>query len=171
MLFGPTGGATLSTCARYRYRLWREWDAKLGKVAFHMLNPSDADAETDDPTIRKCVGFASRWGYGGIVVVNLFGFRSPYPNALTFEAHPVSEPGDPHRNFREVRAALDEAEMIVPAWGNWGSKLNVGPDMLRTLEGMPQWQPKLHVLGFNKDCSPMHPLMVSYAVQPVPLVA
>ena len=64
-------GATLSPCGRYRYRLTRRW-GDGGAVAFVMLNPSTADAEKDDPTIRRCIGFAREWRFGRLIVVNLF---------------------------------------------------------------------------------------------------
>ena len=66
------GGATFSADRRYRYRLWREWDRSRAVVAFVMLNPSTADASRDDPTIRRCIGFARAWGFGGVEVANLF---------------------------------------------------------------------------------------------------
>jgi hypothetical protein len=75
-------GAELSACRTYRYRLWRQWDADLAPVVWVMLNPSTADESADDPTIRKCIGFAQRWGYGGIEVVNLYAYRSPDPRQL-----------------------------------------------------------------------------------------
>ncbi|TMF61888.1 MAG: DUF1643 domain-containing protein, partial [Chloroflexi bacterium] len=68
-------GATFSADRRYRYRLWRRWDGARPVVAFVMLNPSTADARRDDPTIRRCIGFAKSWGFGGVEVVNLFAYR------------------------------------------------------------------------------------------------
>ena len=62
----PTAGAQLSQCRRFRYRLWRVWDGALPSVLFIMLNPSIADECDDDPTIRRCIGFAKAWGFGGI---------------------------------------------------------------------------------------------------------
>ena len=73
--------ADISDCGAYRYRLTREWSDKP-LLPFVMLNPSDANAEIDDPTIRRCMGFARAWGYGGIVVGNLYAFRTPYPETL-----------------------------------------------------------------------------------------
>ena len=67
--------AELSACGKYRYRLSRIWDDKKPLVLFIMLNPSTADAEQDDPTIRRCIAFAKNWGYGGFMAGNLFAFR------------------------------------------------------------------------------------------------
>src|SRR5207237_5457574 len=68
-------GASFSRDRRYRYRLWRRWDAARPVVAFVMVNPSTADAGRDDPTIRRCIGFARSWGYGRLEVVDLFAYR------------------------------------------------------------------------------------------------
>lgn len=75
-------GAVISDDGRYRYRLWRTWAPELPRMAWIMLNPSTADAEVDDPTIRRCVGFAKREGCGGIEVVNLYAYRSTDPSVL-----------------------------------------------------------------------------------------
>ena len=74
--------ATLSPEGLYRYSLERTWDMDRVQVNFIMLNPSTADAENDDPTIRKIMRFAESWGHGGIVVTNLFAWRSSSPNEL-----------------------------------------------------------------------------------------
>jgi hypothetical protein len=68
--------ATISQCGLYRYDLWRRWDSSIPGVAFIGLNPSTADAEKDDPTIRKCVAYAKKWGFGSLCMLNLFAFRA-----------------------------------------------------------------------------------------------
>jgi len=67
-------GAVIDPTGDYRYSLWRVWHPKASRVAFIMLNPSQADATVDDPTIRRCIGFAQRWGYGSLEAVNLFAY-------------------------------------------------------------------------------------------------
>src|SRR3546814_16904510 len=62
--------------------LWRIWDDTKPQCMFIMLNPSTADADLDDPTIRRCIGFAKSWGYGGLQVCNLFAYRSTEPREL-----------------------------------------------------------------------------------------
>lgn len=74
-------GAVISRCGRYRYRLWRRW-ADGPQALWIMLNPSTADAAKDDPTIRRCVAFATSWGCGGIVVANLYAWRATSPEDL-----------------------------------------------------------------------------------------
>src|SRR4051812_29172166 len=71
-------GAELSPCRRYRYELWRKWDE--GEVCcFIGLNPSTADETTDDATIRKCRKYAKRWGFAGMLMLNVFAFRATNP--------------------------------------------------------------------------------------------
>ena len=63
----------------YRYELWRIWDEALPVCMFIGLNPSTADETVDDPTIRRCINFAKEWGYGQLVMTNLFAFRATKP--------------------------------------------------------------------------------------------
>ena len=72
---GTWSHAVLDKTGQYRYWLWRLWDADLPHVCFCMLNPSKADAVTDDPTLRRCINFAKSWGYGSLSVVNLFAYQ------------------------------------------------------------------------------------------------
>lgn len=80
-------GAEFSPCKTYRYALWRRW-SDAPPVLFVMLNPSTANESQDDPTIRRCISFAKQWGHGGIIVGNLFAFRSPYPTDLSNSHRP-----------------------------------------------------------------------------------
>lgn len=73
--------ADISDCGRYRWRLSRRWDDGP-QACFVMLNPSTADGLDDDPTVRRCVRFARGWGYGELVVVNLFPYRATDPGEL-----------------------------------------------------------------------------------------
>ena len=81
--------AEFSEDGRYRYYLTRRWDKCRYPIIFALLNPSTATAETDDPTIRRCIGYARKWGYGGLIVVNLFALRSPNPETLYTLDDPV----------------------------------------------------------------------------------
>lgn len=168
-LFTPdvTRGATLSKCGLYRYRLWRTWGPG-DVVTFVMLNPSTADADNDDPTIRKCMGFARRWGCGSLQVVNLAAFRCTDPRGLYNTRYPVSEPAKPQENFKHLRDAIELAGTVVCAWGVPGGELPNAAEMLEVM--MAKWPTKLRVLGFNKDGTPKHPLMVPYIAPPVPLI-
>lgn len=108
-----TKGAILSGCNSYRYLLWRIWDHALPLCGFCMLNPSVADAEVDDPTMIRCMGFAQLWGFGGIVLCNLFAWRSTDPKKLD-GAH--AQAVGPH-NDDAIRAACWATGRMVMAWG------------------------------------------------------
>jgi len=100
----------------YRYRLWREWGDIESRCCFLMLNPSVADDELDDPTIRRCIGFATRWGFGALDVVNIFAFRSTDPRALKTAEDPVGPDNNAH-----IAAVAQRAGKVVAAWGNHGA--------------------------------------------------
>src|SRR5271157_168450 len=82
-------GATFSLCRTWRYKLWRRWSAAVPMVTFIGLNPSTADEINDDPTVRRCLGFARRWGFGGMSMLNVFAYRSTNPRALRAATDPV----------------------------------------------------------------------------------
>ncbi len=155
--------AVLSPCGVYRYRLSRSWDSWLGTLVFVMLNPSTADADKDDPTIRKCIGFAKRHGYGGIVVVNLFALRSTDPRALVVEAADgvdVVGPLNDDHIYHECRERT-----VVLAWGCYGL-LGMTKDRAReVLELLGTINARALCLKLNGDTSPAHPLMLSYENQ------
>lgn len=139
--------ATISDCEMYRYSLSRLW-GDGGMMLFVMLNPSTADASTDDPTIRRCTGFAKREKMGSLCVVNLFAFRSKDPETLAKAVDPTG----PH-NWRHVIAGMDDAETIVCAWGAHPiGKLNAYT--LNQLAGAK----RMVCLGKTKDGHPRHPL-------------
>ena len=51
----------------YRYWLLRRWDETKPMLGIIGVNPSTADEEIDDQTIRKDIGFCKRLGFGGFV--------------------------------------------------------------------------------------------------------
>jgi len=104
-------GADFSPCRTWRYALWRRWsDAAL--VAFIGLNPSTADETKNDPTVRRCIGFARSWGYGGLLMLNTYGLRSTDPAGLWRVDDPVG-PGHDER----LTGYRDMASAFVAAWG------------------------------------------------------
>lgn len=148
--------AVISDCGTYRYTLTREWERDdktsrfLGCV-FVMLNPSTADAEVDDPTIRRCIGFANREGYNHLTVVNLFAFRATNPKDLPADMRVAEGP----ENYRHVHAAVERAGLVICAWGAGmpgNQRHRLHPEMYR--EG-PVW-----CLGKTKGGHPRHPLYV-----------
>lgn len=159
---GLRKGATLSDCGTYRYQLWREWQPDAPKAVFLMLNPSTADAMVDDPTIRKCVGFAKRWGMGGIIVVNLFAYRATDPTAL---AHLSTLVAVGPENSEQIRGAT-HAGKLVCAWGATGGarvQKMVRERLIVVKRILREAGVDTFCLGRSADGSPRHPLMLAYS--------
>jgi hypothetical protein len=141
--------ADISRCGRYRYSLTRVWNLGLPTVVFIGLNPSTADATADDPTIRRCMGFARAWRFGGLIVVNLFAYRATDPRILRSVDDPIGS-----RNNGTIQAHCLSAQRIVAAWGIHGSLADRAQHVLRFLH-----QP--YCLGVTKRGSPRHPLYLA----------
>ena len=161
-------GAILSRCENYRYRLWRAWDrssafAQYRTMTFIMLNPSTADGTEDDPTIRRCIGFARSMNCCKMTVVNLYGLRSPKPAALKSAEDPIG----PQNDFF-IRDASIYCDNLVLAWGGSsapGKKMRVDT-VLATIASATNRPPLC--LGLTKDGSPKHPLYIPAATVPSP---
>lgn len=157
-LFASPNSATFSPCQRYRYALRRVW-GRGALVLWVMLNPSTADAQHDDATIRKCIRFSRAWGYGGLLVGNLYGWRSTDPAVLPEVAEPVGPDNDRH-----LVALASEAAIIVCAWG-----VNADPERAAFVVRLLQTTGKaLHSVGRNADGSPCHPLYKPGHLRPMP---
>jgi len=141
--------ARISRCGTYRYALWRRWAAGP-QVLFVMLNPSTADRLADDPTIRRCIGFARRWGFGALAVGNLFAYRTPSPRILKRAPHPVGRAND-----RWLQRLAAGSMRVVAAWGNEGALLGRDREV-RQLLG------PLYVLSLTQLGQPRHPLYVAH---------
>lgn len=158
----------------YRYTLWREWDVDsltgcaddLSNghkfVQFIGLNPSTADETKDDPTLRKCVGFAKRWGFGALCMTNLFAFRATDPREMKRFIHPYG----PDNNEHLARVAK-HAGMVVAAWGTNGDH---NERDMEVIDMMRDLGVQLHCLRMTASGYPEHPLYVPYTVTPVPLL-
>lgn len=144
--------ALFSPCGLYRYRLTRVWDDRPPLV-FVMLNPSRADAEVDDPTIRRCIGFARDLGFGGMTAANLFALRTPHPAELRAAPNPVGPGNDTH-----LADLLRSGGTIVAAWGVHGA-LGGRDAAFRALAR--QSGARLSSLGTTKQGHPRHPLYVA----------
>jgi hypothetical protein len=139
------------------------WNPACFSLPFIMLNPSTADAEVDDPTIRRCMGFARREGYGGIIVVNLFGLRSPTPKRLKEDRDVIGPENEKHLD-EVAMACVETGVPMVCAWGaHGGFRAGFLVDRLRVL-GV-----QLLCLGTTNDGSPRHPLYVKRDAPLVPL--
>jgi hypothetical protein len=152
--------ADISPCGKYRYSLSRRWsDAPL--VAWVMLNPSTADANIDDPTIRRCMGFARDWGYGGIVVVNLFPFRETKPAKMRGVPDLFGE------YYRPLPECVADAGLVVAAWGKPQWRFVAGR-AAGVLADFRKAGVVLHCLGTTGDGHPWHPLYIPAITKPKP---
>jgi hypothetical protein len=148
-------GAVVSNCGLYRYELTRRWAAGP-LMTWVMLNPSTADAEVDDPTIRRCMSFAQRDGFPGIRVVNLFALRATKPVHLTHHPDPFGP-----LNRRYLSTAIEAANDVVVGWGAWygthAIDLPLRFDVVGHAEDVdvPVW-----CLGTTAAGAPRHPLYV-----------
>ena len=148
--------AGFSRCGRYRYWLRRVWDHDRPQCAWIGLNPSTADASTDDPTLRRCIGFADDWGYGSLLLVNLFSWRATDPTALLKTSDPIGP-----RTPLWLRRAVTESDCVVAAWGNGGLIRNRAHEVAATLADA-------HCLGLTAQGMPRHPLYCTKRATPLP---
>lgn len=151
-------GAEFDATGRYRYLLWRSWETQIPRIGFVMLNPSRADAVRNDPTIRRCLGFARSWGFGALEVVNLFAYCTAQPRELRLVADPIGREND-----RYLVGLVQRVDQIVLAWGNGGSW------QARDRSVMALWGDRapIYCLGSTRLGQPKHPL---YLRRDVPLI-
>jgi hypothetical protein len=142
------GHAEFDATGQYRFTLSRSWDKDKPKVGFVMLNPSSADATRNDPTIRRCIGFARDWGFGSVEIVNLFAYRTPYPQHLQQITDPIGCDNDTY-----LVQASQRSRLLVLAWGNWGTLLNRGQAVANLLANS-----YCRCFGFTRSGQPLHPL-------------
>lgn len=145
--------AVISDCGKFRYRLGRSWDASKPKLAFIMLNPSTADANVDDATIRRCIGFGDRLGFGAIEVGNLFAYRATKPKDLREAGYPEGPDNNEH-----LRAIAMECQTIVCAWGMNAANL----PQPHKLIGMLRYYDRKPMALRVSNGVPHHPLMLPY---------
>lgn len=151
--------AYISPDGLYRYTLSRWWgDGAV--LRFIMLNPSTADADIDDPTIRRCIGFARTLGFDGVRVVNLYAFRATKPADLWRVDDPTG--GRFNEDLLRSILLLAERDLVIAAWG-------AGAKRHRVAEVM-SWPGAEHLqcLGLNKDGTPRHPLYLPAYTEPRP---
>lgn len=153
----------------YRYRLWRTWDGLTDhRVTWLMLNPSTADGRQDDNTIRRCVGLAHSWGYGGIDVGNLFAWRARHPRDLPKVPGRAVGP-DAELWLTAMIAGAEHHDdppsgrIVVAGWGSHPSARLRAASVAGWLHsaGVP-----IHSVGVNADNAPTHPLFVERTVRP-----
>jgi hypothetical protein len=150
--------AVFSSDRRYRYILTITWDESKPYCVFCMLNPSTADEMHNDPTVERCERRAREWGYGGLVVLNIFAYRSTDPKALYSLDDPVG-----CLNDKAIRIMTESAGLVVCGWGTHGKLHGRGERVLSLLRACGATP---YALQLNGDNSPKHPLYVAYEKQP-----
>lgn len=164
-------GATLSECRSYRYALWRRWNDSrirdieskdLGPdfsrmVAFIGLNPSTADETADDPTIRRCIGFAKLWGFDGMCMLNLFALRATDPEEMKRHSEPIGV-----HNDACLRRGVRLFGKTIACWGVHGSHMNRHYAIRGFIQPSQLWH-----LGLTKSGQPKHPLYLRADTEPV----
>jgi hypothetical protein len=146
----PSGRAVFSACGSYRWWLERRWCPQAPRLLFIGLNPSRADAGRDDPTLRRLIGFARGWGFGGLEVLNLFARVGARPEILRRSADPVGAATDAW-----LRHRLRVLPKVWLGWGNQGGWRNRDREVLELLE---QERARLFCLGLTAAGQPRHPL-------------
>ena len=162
---GPTyssnmiGGATFSEDGTYRYVLSRDWEANGKLIVWIMLNPSIGDDSILERTTAGCLKRSQAWGFGAMIVLNLFAYISTDPKELKIVEDPI---GKFNNGFIQVigRNSPEDA-LFIAAWGNHGKHLNRDKEVAELLGTRD-----LYCLGINKDGSPRHPLHMSHSIHP-----
>jgi len=165
-------GAYITPDGVYRYFLTRgDWRSGQGRVCWVMLNPSTADANIDDATVRRCIGYTRDWGYAELVVVNLFALRATNPAVLRLHDDPKGPSNDGW-----IVAAANSSDLVVCAWGSNGPLAGRDGYVVSLLEPYTA----LHAVSLNGRTSPnmrrgfqvklavpAHPLYLSAALKPM----
>ena len=153
------GTAVFSDCNKYRYTLDRKLGGAGQTYAFMLLNPSTATATEDDPTIRRCIGFATRERASHLRILNLFAYRSTDPKKLRKVDDPIGPENDDH-----IETAAKEVDVFVIGWGsnaaNFRDRELSVLEMLHEIRGFTLQSPVL-CLGQTKGGHPKHPLYLA----------
>lgn len=142
---------------QFRYLLSREWDTRIPRrVCFVMLNPSTADGDQDDNTVRKCIAFARIHEFGALDIVNLYAFRTKSPDVLARHGYPVGPDND---KFIARAIMHPGVALIIAAWGARARGSVRVPEVMQIIKdsGKP-----VKAIKLLKDGTPSHPLMLAY---------
>jgi hypothetical protein len=147
--------AVLSPDKKYRYQLVRRWGKEGKTVAFICLNPSTADADIDDPTVRRCIGYTKDWGGTQLLIGNLFSYRARDPRELLKVEDPIGLEND-----MWLSKIITDSDIAVAAWGVLGSLRR------RDAAILEKYSKQLYALRLTKNGSPSHPLYLSAELKP-----
>ena len=146
--------ATISTCDLYRYNLTRKWNNEGNNlVSFIGLNPSTADASQDDPTLTRCINFSKALGFDGLILVNLFAYRSTSPKLMMEYDEPIGE-----ENNTYIIDAISKTNKTILCWGNHGSYKSRDKELLELIKS---YKESYYCFGLTKKNQPKHPLYLS----------
>lgn len=148
--------ANISKDKIYRYTLSRTWDSTKPTVLFIGLNPSIADENVDDPTVTRCINFAKNWGYGTLLMANLFAYRTTYPKEIYLIDDPIGKDNDYY-----LLECVKQSDLIIACWGNNGTYM----DREKIIKELV---PNLYCLQKNKNGTPHHPLRLPRNINPIP---
>ena len=147
--------AIFSEDRKHRYVLIRKWNLNKPSLMIISLNPSTADEEINDPTIRRCIGFAKQWGFGKLFVTNLFSFRATFPKDLFNCENPIGD-----KNDYWIKKLSKEVDKVILAYGNQGKFKNRHKEILKMINNP-------YCIKKSKTGMPMHPLYLRYTKNPV----
>jgi hypothetical protein len=142
----------ISECGKYRYLLRRTWDHTKQRALIVMLNPSTADAQMDDATIRSCIRLCKEAGYGSFEVVNIFGLRATDPAELAKAEDPIGP-----RNSDVLAAAIGRCDIAICAWGAHPMAVRLSELVVTSIRG---YRPAAYCFGKTKSGAPKHPLYI-----------
>lgn len=131
------------------------FSSDAGYALFIGLNPSTADETTDDPTIRRCMGFARAWGYQALCMANLFAYRATKPSDMMGADDPIGPEND-----HTLATLSKDAGVVIAAWGNHGSFLGRDQAVTRLIS-------QFHCLRLTDSGNPAHPLYLPAGLSPV----
>ena len=151
-------GAEFSDDRKYRYCLWRIWDENKPMVMFIGLNPSTANENKDDPTIRRVKRFAFDWGFGGVYMMNLFAWITAYPAELKICEDPLGE------NDERLRRLSYSCKDIIFAWGSFKEAQERSKQVIKMF-------PFAKALVINHNGTPKHPLYIKSDTIPIPFIS
>lgn len=156
--------AYFSNDLRYRYRLWRRfrWVRHPRVLNFIMLNPSTADDEFNDPTVERCERRARMWGYDGLVVTNIFAYRSTDPRELLRCENPEGF----MQGLANILSVAGSADRVICAWGKQAPSVSLPRGAFIESQLRAKKIP-LYCLKTTQDGVPCHPLYLSYDLKPI----
>ena len=159
---GYAGTATISRCKKYRYVLTRVWDKTKPAIVFCLLNPSTADHNQDDPTIRRCIQYAKSWGFGGLVILNLYAFRSTDPKGLRYLGFDGVGPYQ-YYYWHYVLDRCGEPYVLCA----WGSQHDYEWQAMRFMKMLILKGIRAKCLRMTKNGYPAHPLYLPGNLKPI----